>query len=385
MSSNRNHVFTWNNYSPEAVLQLQSGDVKGCKYIHFAHEMGKKEKTPHLQGYVQWEHPISLVQACKRLEPKEIKSGPKHKVWCQAARGSKDVNQKYCFKKKDTDPAFVDSKGRKLFYIWDNVNGDNSCKTARKEFEREGGDVEWQHKLGAIKDHGDMMTFAEQYPEVAIRNCTGVKMFTDIVMKQQAADMAKSLYPKNLRLYVWQRGLIDMIDTLPPEGRNIIWFFDKEGKSGKTVLAVYLRIWYGACYLQNAGTTHMAHAYKGETIVCIDLCKNELEDGMVNYKAMEGLKNGAIFSAKYDSTSKIGIRPWVFVFANMKPKTSKMAQDRFIIINLRAKGADFCALEDDPDGKLKIFRQNEHRGHIVNTSIFSKGVCKPSKKEISSD
>lgn len=386
---NRNHVFTWNNYTPEAVAWLRSGAIRGCKYIHFAHEMGGKEKTPHLQGYVQWDESTSLAQACKRLEPKGIKTKPKHTVWCAVANGSKLANQKYCFKKKDTDPSYIDSKGRKLFYIWDNVDGELSCKAERKKFTRSGGCDEWHHKFAAIEDHGDLLKFAKEYPEIAIKNCHGIKTLSDLVGKQLDADEAKSLYPKNLRLFIWQRSLVNMIDNNPPEGRKIIWFYDKLGKSGKTVLAVYLKIWYDACFLGNAGSAHMIHGYKNETIVCIDLCKSELQDEMINYKAIEALKNGAMFSSKYDSTSKVGKRPWVFVFANMRPDTSKMAQDRFTVINLRTKGTDFCKLEDDPDGKLKIFKENDHTEKFLNDPVFGKlldnGKKNSTKKRISSD
>jgi hypothetical protein len=359
-------VFTWNNYSKAAVDHLKlTEELKGCKYIHFAHEKGKKG-TPHLQGYVQWTETITLVQCCKRLEPESIK-GAKFQVWCEVATKSKLANQKYCFKKKDTDPDWVDKHGKKLFYIWDDGQ-EVSCKVARKEFKRTGAKAEWSNKFSAIEDEGDLLKFAKQYPEVAIKNCHGIKTLSELIGKQLDERDAKSQYPKNLRLYKWQRSIVRMIETLPPEGRRVIWFYDKIGKGGKTMMAVYLSLWYGACFLGNGPTKDMIHAYKKEEIVLIDLCKSEEET--INYKAQEAIKNGAAFSSKYDSGAKIGKRPWVFVFANMRPDRSKMAQKRFLVVNLRKGGTDVCTLEDDPEGKLKIFKENDHTEIFKNDPVL---------------
>ncbi len=57
-------------------------------------------------------------------------------------------------------------------------------------------------------------------------------------------------------------------------------------------------------------------------------------EGNVSYQAIEDLKNGALFSTKYESGMCVFNSPHVVVFANMAPDLNKLSADRWNIIHL---------------------------------------------------
>ena len=51
---------------------------------------------------------------------------------------------------------------------------------------------------------------------------------------------------------------------------------------------------------------------------------------------MESIKNGRVFSAKYESKMKVFDPPHVICFANFEPKREAMSADRWAIVDLEA-------------------------------------------------
>lgn len=73
MSKSRDYVFTTNNYTDEHEAQLR--ELK-CQYIVYGREVGE-QGTPHLQGYVRFQHQKTMKAAHKGMPPShlEIKKG----------------------------------------------------------------------------------------------------------------------------------------------------------------------------------------------------------------------------------------------------------------------------------------------------------------------
>jgi len=87
----RRFCFTWNNYPLDAETQLRSlAERKRIVYMVVGRERGLSG-TPHLQGYMHFEHPIGFG-ALKRILPT---------VHFERARGSGRENQVYCTKDGD--------------------------------------------------------------------------------------------------------------------------------------------------------------------------------------------------------------------------------------------------------------------------------------------
>lgn len=93
MSKNRGFTFTLNNYTEEEQHKLRAlGERKTTTYMIFGREIGKEEKTPHLQGFVYFKNPRSFSGAkkaiCKRAH-------------IEVAGGTPAENKTYCSKDGD--------------------------------------------------------------------------------------------------------------------------------------------------------------------------------------------------------------------------------------------------------------------------------------------
>lgn len=80
----RNFCFTLNNYTEEEVRIIK--DIE-CKYLVFGFEVGESG-TPHLQGYIMFEHPQLFSNMKSRLLRSHI----------EVAKGSATQNINYCIK-----------------------------------------------------------------------------------------------------------------------------------------------------------------------------------------------------------------------------------------------------------------------------------------------
>ena len=140
-------------------------------------------------------------------------------------------------------------------------------------------------------------------------------------------------------LHHWQL-LIEAIINSPAaknDDRSIIWIVDKEGNKGKSFLSFYLRMHYNAFRVTgNVKTTDFAFAYNEEPIVIFDLARDS--EGAVNYHLMEEIKNGSLWSPKYESSVKNFHHSTVIVlvFSNFEPNYSKLSYDRWRMFHLTA-------------------------------------------------
>lgn len=129
-----------------------------------------------------------------------------------------------------------------------------------------------------------------------------------------------------LPLRYWQyRVMSELMET--PNDRKIIWYCDESGGCGKTWLTRACFSKFESIRFENSKSSDIKHAYNGERIVFFDLTRSQQEH--FNYEAMETIKNGIMFSSKYDSRMKIFDHPHVVVMANWMPDTSKLSSDRW--------------------------------------------------------
>lgn len=139
-------------------------------------------------------------------------------------------------------------------------------------------------------------------------------------------------------LMPWQQRLLDYVNG-PPHDREILWFADVKGRSGKTALGKYLAYHKKAVYMTWAPTKDVLH-------LCSTMPKNGLyifnlsrtkpatfqSDDL--YAALESIKDGSFMNVKYETKQVLMKPPHVIVFANCKPDRSKLTDDRFNIIEL---------------------------------------------------
>lgn len=160
------------------------------------------------------------------------------------------------------------------------------------------------------------------------------------VVADEALDEVLAKYPRwvkeiynhipvplleGVELRPWQALLVARLEK-EPDPRQILWFYDPLGNRGKSWMARYLAINHGAAVFSSGKSADIAHALDNPSIVVWDLSRSQEEH--VNYGVMEDVKNGVIFSPKYESGTKIFKPPHVVVFANFLCPVGKFSEDR---------------------------------------------------------
>lgn len=133
--------------------------------------------------------------------------------------------------------------------------------------------------------------------------------------------------------YGWQLLVMDIISQ-KPDDRTIHWFYEPVGGIGKTTLCKYLCVKHKAIMLTGKSNDmfHQLSKMKNIKLVLVDIprCAQEY----INYGAIEQIKNGLIFSGKYEGSQLIFNCPHVICFANEPPTITKMSMDRWRIYNI---------------------------------------------------
>lgn len=132
-------------------------------------------------------------------------------------------------------------------------------------------------------------------------------------------------------LYPWQQQVIDIVNT-EPDDTTIHWFWEPDGCAGKTALCKHLCLKYDAEFATGK-KTDIAYALSSRPkVVLIPLTRSV--EGRVSYDAIEAVKDGLIFSGKYDSKGKIFDCPHVFVFANWPPDLCTMSSHKWNVVRI---------------------------------------------------
>nr|QKV51153.1 putative replication associated protein [Crucivirus sp.] len=137
----------------------------------------------------------------------------------------------------------------------------------------------------------------------------------------------------------WQLKVLELIKT-KPDKRKIYWFWEPNGGAGKTVLATHIcdhnpSTLYvtGKCADIKAGVADWCKAGNPPTIVIWDIPRTN--EGHISYEALESVKNGILYSGKYESGMCRFNKPHIIIFSNHEPDISKLSKDRWVIEDLR--------------------------------------------------
>ena len=121
---------------------------------------------------------------------------------------------------------------------------------------------------------------------------------------------------------LWQSTLLTMLDQ-PPDDRTIIWICDPTGGIGKTFLSKYLYS-RGAFVICPSRGTDVMYAYNNETIIVYDIPRSA-DEAYCNWGVLEKLKDGILFSGKYEAATKYrASNCHIVVFSNQEPPSDSM-------------------------------------------------------------
>lgn len=130
--------------------------------------------------------------------------------------------------------------------------------------------------------------------------------------------------------YGWQLEVLDIISE-KADKRTIHWFWEPNGNVGKSDIVKYLVVKHKAIVISGKGNDiyHLISKTKNRNIILCDIPRVNIDH--VNYTAIEAVKNGLVFSGKYDSDMVVFNHPHVICFANEEPVLENMSLDRWKI------------------------------------------------------
>jgi len=108
----------------------------------------------------------------------------------------------------------------------------------------------------------------------------------------------------------------------------------KLAERGKSFMSGHLETQHNAFIVSGGKVADIAHPYKAEPVVVFDLSRTMVDHCDHIYTIIEKLKDGCLFSGKYQSHSKIFDSPHVIVFANFKPDLTKLSIDRWKVVSI---------------------------------------------------
>lgn len=277
---------------------------KRIKYLAFQKETCPETKRIHIQGYCELARSIPL---------KTIKNMFKDKgMHIEARKGTQTEAIAYVCKHESAIPDSFYQVGEPMI---------------NKQGSRE--DI---HAIVALVKTGDTnIQLLDKMPDVYFKYHKHVKhirqVFTDDIAEQ---ELRLQFTTANLR--DWQKELVEELKQ-PPDDRTIRWIVDITGNEGKTWFAKWAHVNMDAQCIANGKTTDIAHAYEGRPIVILNLARHQMD--FINYDVMEKIKDGLMWSPKYESTTKYFKAPHLIVMANQWPALHKVSLDRWKISILK--------------------------------------------------
>jgi len=294
MSAAKNWCFTLNNYTEDDIKRLSElVDAGKAEYLVFGKEVGDSG-TPHLQGFITLNRKGRLASV-KKL----IGSNPHLEIARNVI-----ASVQYCKKEGD----WVEFGQRT------NRQGTRSDLDEFKEAVKNG-----MLSLSEIREH-----HSEVYAKYT-RFCL-----------EYIDDHYPKLTLEEFELRPWQNALKNKLEQ-PADRRKVVFVVDEVGNSGKSWFAhYYTKLMGDSCQVMLPGKkADMAFALKPCLKVLFLDAPRSKQGEFIQYDFLEDLKNGYVFSTKYESRIKSYEPMHVVVNMNEMPDKTKLSADRFDIMRIR--------------------------------------------------
>jgi len=139
----------------------------------------------------------------------------------------------------------------------------------------------------------------------------------------------------------------------PPHDRHINWLFDPFGNTGKSTYAKYYVFKKSAQILSWAGSNQKNLFYarkinQHKPIIFFDFTRSipYFVDQNELYSSIESIKNGLLFSAKYESGDVVIGKPHIVIFSNILPTNpSAISIDRWNIYRIGNKSKTLIPMD----------------------------------------
>lgn len=308
----RHWGFVVNNWTEddECMLIRFQQDGEAC-YLVYGYERAPSTGTPHLQGY------ISFAPGKRRFHwIRKRMNGRGH--WWVAFRSAEE-NRAYAMKDGDFREFGRMPK--------------TSTKGKRNDIEA--------FKDAVKSGVHNMRQLREEHSNICAK-------FPGYVSSYVNDRVSMGIKVPSYQLYQWQADLHRKL-ILSPDPRKITFVVDPVGNKGKTWYALYYcQLHDNAQVLVMGPQRDMAHVLNVTSrVVFVDCTRSKVE--LLNYDFLENVKNGYVFSPKYDSHIKRMLTPHLVVMMNQMPDMARLSPDRYDIVELGNGSAAPAADYDDID------------------------------------
>jgi len=146
--------------------------------------------------------------------------------------------------------------------------------------------------------------------------------------------------PKPLKLISpdkwWQKEILELLDK-EPDDRAVHWYWSDKGGIGKSQFAKYCVAKKNCLFFEEGKKSDIMHLIfeaPDERLEAMIIDVPRDNGNNISYKAIESIKNGMIYSPKYEGGYKLFNSPHIIVFANKPPQEERLSSDRWHIKNL---------------------------------------------------
>lgn len=290
----KHYAFTCNNYTDEHITSLLTAfDSGGISYIIFGEEVGSTG-TPHLQGHVSFDTITRGLQAKAKLS-----------IPCDLSV-ARNIGASINYCKKD-------GRFREL---------GTPLEVSSQQGKR--SDLEC-FKLAVKAGVRDLKRLREEHSSVFLR----CKRFCLDYLDDNREAIPISAHD----LHTWQSDVLAICHGAPND-RTIVFVVDATGGCGKSWFCSYLEGQVPQTQVLKASKRDdMAYALQDDVkTLCVDVPRCYMVH--LSYQFLEDVKDGRVFSPKYESRTKRFLAPHVIVFCNEDPDMTKLSEDRYMIIRV---------------------------------------------------
>ena len=302
MSQTRFWTVTLNNYEDHDIELWRLCVPSQADYLCFQRETAPTTGTRHLQGYIVFP---------KKIRLSGVKSVLGSSIHAVRSNGSPSSNRAYCSKPETAIPGSFREFGT---LPPDPSRGKRSDFDEFKQAVSEGLTCKHQARQ-------DFSELTAKYP----RWCYDI-----LSDKTEISVVEHSLRD-------WQQDLLDRL-TLTANDRDVIFVVDTQGNHGKTWFAKwYTKKFDDPQYLEPCKKADMAYALKDHLRVLFINVTRTSDTSQIDYlySFIESVKDGMVFSPKYESRMKYLTNVHVVVMTNSEPNMQLLSVDRYVIIELQ--------------------------------------------------
>lgn len=158
------------------------------------------------------------------------------------------------------------------------------------------------------------------------------------VTREELMEMVKSTVYNEVQWKPWQQEILDIVAG-PTHPRKIYWYYETTGNVGKTFIARFLCLQPGTVICEGKRgdvfnqVNSIITAGTQPKLVIVDCPRTCLD--FLSYTAIESLKNGLLYSGKYEGGLCLFPSPKVVCFANEPPKREKLSKDRWHVSQIK--------------------------------------------------